>query len=152
MTESFSVFTLLGPKDIEYLGGIPGKAIVGLVSPEAMAAGRITPSTFRPNPEFADVLHSVIETWAPESRSLQDEARRIEDGAVFVIDLRTPTPLGEVPPEDILGQFEAKAGFLVRNSYHRNPNHLLVSERGPFQLDKPILARLLDALRSLPPE
>jgi hypothetical protein len=62
MTESFSVFTLLGPKDIEYLGGIPGKAIVGLVSPEAMAAGRITPSTFRPNPEFADVLHSVIET------------------------------------------------------------------------------------------
>ena len=149
MTESFNVFTLLGPEDIERLGGLPSKATVGLISDEAMAAGRITPSTFRPNPAFADLLHSVIGRWGPESQSLRDEAQRIEEGAVFVVDLRTPTPLGQVPSEDLLGFFEASEGRLVPNTYRRNPNHLLVSERGLFQLDEAILTRLLNVLRSL---
>jgi len=152
MTESFNVFTLLGPRDIEHLGGIPSKAIVGLVSPEATAAGRITPSTFRPNPAFADLLHSVIERWGPESQSLQDEAHRVVEGRIFVIDRRRPKPTVEVPPEDILGYFEAKGGRLLPNSYHRNRDYLLVSEHGPFRLDEPLLARLLDVLRSLPLE
>src|SRR4051812_24574704 len=76
------------------------------------------------------------------------EAKRIGEGWVYVIDARPANPRGRVPPEDILGAFEVKAGRVVTDSYRRNAKHVILSKDGFFQLDAVLRKRLLGELAS----
>ncbi|HKW00121.1 MAG TPA: hypothetical protein VJN96_09860 [Vicinamibacterales bacterium] len=87
---------------------------------------------------------AMIATHAPELPELQAEARRQHSGWVYVIDARTPTPAGDVPPWDILGRFEGRDGAIVPRSYQPNPNHTLCSSNGLFQLDSRLYKQLLE--------
>ncbi len=124
--------------------GVPSEAILGELvdGPE-----RLVPESFRPNPVFARFLHWVIARHAASSPGLTAEARRQRDGFVYVIDQRTPTPQGPVPPEDLLGGFEVKGGVVVR--YHASPNHRLLTHNGPLRLDPWYQAKLLEELNIL---
>jgi hypothetical protein len=49
-----------------------------------------------------------------------------------MLDGRTPSPNGAVPPEDVMGAVAVRAGKLVPGSYHHNPNHRLLTSDGFF--------------------
>ncbi|MGH2689833.1 MAG: hypothetical protein ACRDKW_13665 [Actinomycetota bacterium] len=63
-----------------------------------------------------------------------------------VIDQRTRTPDGPVPPEDIIGGVKVENGELVVGSYRRNPRHLIFSADGLFRLDAKLHQCLLQEL------
>jgi hypothetical protein len=67
---------------------------------------------------------------------------------VYVIDQRTRTPQGAVPPEDIVGRFEVKGGQVVPGSYRPSPKHMILSSCGFFELGElqPYLLAELAAL------
>ncbi len=70
-------------------------------------------SVFARNRVFVEFMHAVIARNAPEMPGFIAEAKRQGNGWVYIIDQRTPTPLGAVPPEHIVGVFEIKNGQVV---------------------------------------
>ncbi len=150
-SDSFQVFTFLTPDDARRLGGIPREAIIGLVAPGTSAEERgFTPETFQPNPSFVLFMHEVIRRCAHDMPGLQAEARSVGEGFVYLIDGRTATPQGAVPPEDIIGFVRAVQGRIVPDSYQPNENHRIVTDAGLFQLPTELHECLLAALRTLP--
>jgi len=101
--EGFRDVVSLLPDDVVFVSGLAGEAIVGHCTQLLEKGVSITDVNFQPNKLFVDLLHDVIATEGPEPPALQAEARRQHTGRVYVIDARTPTPAGHVPPYDIIG-------------------------------------------------
>jgi hypothetical protein len=131
-------------EDVVFSSGLHPSAIVGTFEDLLEGGKGFTEANFRPNTVFLEVLHSVIATHALDLPEFQAEAARQQTGWVYVIDARTPTPAGNVPPYDIIGGFEVRDGRVVPDSYKRNRNHRLLSPNGLFRLDSRLHARLLD--------
>jgi hypothetical protein len=125
--------TLLPPEDTFNKGIIP-EAIVGVLKRPLKEGEAIEPENFVRNKFFNDFMHEFIASHGPQLEGLQAEARRQGEGWVYVVDARTATPEGKVPPADILGVFEVKAGRLIAQSYKRNQKHVLLSKDGFFRL------------------
>jgi len=138
---------LLPPKSA-FASGLRPEAIVGVLLRPLGEGERVTPEVFARNRLFVDFLHAFVARHAPSQPGLKAEAKRVGDGFVYVIDQRTPTPGGAVPPEDIIGAFAARAGEVVPSSYQANPKHMILSPRGFFRLGGELQARLLQALES----
>jgi hypothetical protein len=67
---------------------------------------------------------------------------------IYIIDQRTPTPEGSVPPEDIIGAFEAAGGKIVPGSYQANGEHMILSPAGFFRLGSELNQCLLREIAS----
>jgi hypothetical protein len=139
-------FVTVLPVDSVFSQGLAPEAIVGVLSDDWHDTGAITPEVFTRNRVFVEFLHEVIARHGPGQPGFQAEARRVGNGWVYVIDQRTPTPEGPVPPEDILGGFEVKDGTVVPGSYRRSPAHRILSERGFFRLGADLQQCLLQEL------
>jgi hypothetical protein len=63
-----------------------------------------------------------------------------------MIDGRTPTPRGDVPPHVVVGGFEVRDGMIVSNSYQANPNHQILSADGLFRLPPELHKRLMETI------
>lgn len=135
--------SLLSSEDVFSVGLAPETIIGEVDSPVS-----ITPGRFRRNSAFNAILHEVIARVAPTIQEFIQEARRLEDGYVYVIDRRTPDSEGAVPPEDILGAFQVSRGSVIATSYQKNETHHLVTDRGMFRLHPAIHAELLKQLRT----
>jgi hypothetical protein len=142
-------YVTLLPPEITFQHGLAPEAIVGVLSRPIESGEAITPEIFSRNRVFVDFLHKIVARYAPESPACQEEAKRVGNGCVAIIDQRTPTPKDGVPPEDIIGAFEVKDGAIVPGSYRASPNHRILSERGFFRLDAELHQRLLQELAAL---
>lgn len=140
-----SYVTLAAPEDAGRQG-LVSQQIVGQLLDAQRTDDLFAPDNFARNRAFVEFMHDVIRKHGPSVPNLIAAARSQADGWVYVIDGRTPTPEGPVPPEDIVGGFEVKQGEVVADSYQANPNHRVLSPRGFFQLDSVLQARLLDEL------
>ena len=85
-------------------------------------------NTFKENSLFKKTIFNFIETEAINEPSLITEAKKQNNGWVYIIDQRTPTPEGEVPPSDIMGAFEVTNGNL--GNFKANQNYQLKSDNG----------------------
>ena len=104
--QSERVLSILTPAEIGALGGLQREAIVGVFRDEALSLDR-----FRSNPGFLRYLHDVIRIAGPSDPQLTESAARQVKGWIYTIDLRTLNgPMGDVPPEDIIGAFEVANG------------------------------------------
>src|SRR4029077_14408341 len=112
----------------------PAEAIVGVLLRPLESGEAITPSVFARNRVFVEFMHSVIARRGPQLPGLIAEAKRQIEGWVYVVDQRTPTPQGAVPPEDIVGSFEVKNGPVTPRSYRACPKHMILSANGFFNL------------------
>jgi hypothetical protein len=130
--------------------GLAHEAILGSLRVSPQHGGEITPANFVANPQFVDFLQEFLGRVAPTDPALARAARAQGDGWVYLLDRRTPTPMGDVPAEDIFGGFEVRGGELVAGSWHPMDSHRLVTERGVFRLDRFLAPRLLEALEQLP--
>ena len=125
--------------------GLPSEAIIG----ELSDAKRISVETFKPNPVFVRFLAKVFGGHANRCAELVAEAKRTKNGWVYVVDKRTPTPQGAVPPEDIIGGCEVREGELLR--FLASPKHQLVSVHGLFRLEPYFHDKLVEEFEALPP-
>ncbi|HET6425937.1 MAG TPA: hypothetical protein VFG20_19760 [Planctomycetaceae bacterium] len=137
--------TLIAP-EIVFSQGLTGEAIIGALLRPLEPGETITPDLFARNKMFVEFLHDVIARHAPMQRGCIEEASRLQEGWIYIIDRRTPTPDGAVPPEDILGAFQVSDGIVVPQSYQSNPNHQILSDKGFFQLNTGLQKCLLDEL------
>jgi hypothetical protein len=126
--------------------GLPAEAIVGVVLRPLEHGDTITPEVFARNKTFVDFMHAVIALHAPQQAGCIAEARRLGNGWVYIIDQRTPTPQGPVPPQDIVGCFEVKDGQVVTGSYKPNDKHRILSADGFCQLGAELQQCLLEEL------
>ena len=133
----------LVPHDTAFRSGIAGEAIVGVCTKLLEKDEPVTGANFRPNKRFVDLLHRVVAEHAPYSKGLQAAARQQGTGWVFLIDARTRTPGGEVPPHDIIGAFEVRDGEVVPGSYQVNANHRIFSSDGLFKLEPTLHEQLM---------
>jgi hypothetical protein len=138
------------PVDHVFKKGLPAAAIIGWMQVSPAAGGEITADNVRVNPLFVAVLQDFIARTAPTDPGFERAARAQGDGWIYVIDRRTPTPMGHVPSEDILGGFEVRGGSLVAGSYQPLKSHRIVSARGMLQLDNFLHPRLVETLKQLP--
>jgi hypothetical protein len=146
-----------GPKDYVtclshehiFQHGLVAEAIIGVLLRPLESGEVITPGTFARNRVFVEFMHSVIARRGPELPGLTAEAKRQGEGLVCVVDQRTPTPQGAVPPEDIVGVFEIKNGQVVPGSYQASPKHMILSANGFFRLGSELQPCLLEELAAL---
>lgn len=138
--------TVLPPEMFTSLGAV-GEAIVGTLVPSD-TDGTLSVEAFTPNENFAQVLQHVVAEHAPGTEGFRAEAARVLNGWVYVVDRRTPTPQGPVPPEDIIGGFRVEGGQVVGGSYIPNPRHRLLTERGFFHLEDALHQQLVAELAS----
>lgn len=96
-----------------FRSGLPRRAIIGTL-PDPPEIG---PEHFTPNPGFRDFLFSVIGQHAPRAKELHEEARRLGNGWVYLIDARAENPQGEVEAEDIIGAFEAGTASCAKGRF-----------------------------------
>jgi hypothetical protein len=139
-------YLTLVPPEVAFSQGLAPEAIVGVLLRPLAANEAITPEVFARNRVFVDFMHDVIARNGPDQPGCQAEAKRLGDGWVYIIDQRTPTPGGAVPPEDIIGVFEAKEGQVVPGSYRPSPMHMILSPSGFFRLDAGLMECLLREL------
>ena len=140
--------TCIDPKRI-YTRGLAPEVIIGVLSRPVEECEEITPTVFSRNRVFVEFMHTVIARRAPYLPGFIAEAHRQANGWVFVIDQRTRTPQGAVPPEDIVGGFQVKDGEVVPESYAPNPNHRILSADGFFRLGSELQPCLLEELERL---
>lgn len=141
----YSVLSVLTPEE-GFQDGLPPEAIIGTLPANVTS---VNPIDFKPNPAFANFMHNVIRRYAPLHKDLQDAAKRKGEGWIYIIDCRAPQPQGEVEKQDVIGAFKIESGVIVADSYQRNNEHLLVSQRGPFCLDGWLMSKLLEETRSI---
>lgn len=150
----FRVDTPDGPMDyvsclsenLVFAHGLPEEAIIGVVRRALEPGEPVTPHVFAKNPGFVEFMHGVVERRAPQVPGINSQARRQRDGWIYVIDQRTPSPAGSVPPEDIIGAFEVREGSVVAGTYRPCPGHVILSGRGFFQLGPELQSYLLEEL------
>lgn len=143
-----------GPKDYVtclshehvFKHGLQPEAIVGVLVRPLENGEQINPDNFARNRVFVDFMHSVIARRGPELPGFIAEAKRQGEGWVYVVDQRTPTPQGAVPPEDIVGVFEIRNGQVVVGSYRASPNHVILSANGFFFLGAELQSCLIEEL------
>ena len=136
------------PREEVFARGLVPEAIIGVLRRSLEPGERVTPAVFAGNPAFEDFLHEVIARRGPQLPDLIAEARRQREGWVYIIDQRTRTPRGDVPPEDIVGGFAVKSKKIVPGSYQRSTKHLILSADGFFRLGAELQACLLEELAS----
>ena len=129
--------------------GLPAEAIIGVLLRPLKSGDAITPAVFARNRVFVDFMQGVIARRGPDLPGLIAEGRRQGDGWLYVVDQRTPTLQGAVPPEDIVGAFEVKGGQVVPGSYRPSPKHLILSSSGFFRLGPELQQCLLAELAAL---
>jgi hypothetical protein len=139
--------TLIGP-EAAFSQGLAPEAIVGVLLRPLNPGESITPEVFARNRAFVDFLHSVIARHGPDQPGCRAEAKRLGEGWVYIIDQRTKTPGGPVPPEDIIGAFQVKAGEVLSGSYQASPRHMLLTSDGFFRLEDGLQQCLLRELAS----
>lgn len=126
--------TVISP-EAAFSQGLVAEAVVGVLLKPLETGEAITPDIFAANRVFVDFLHGVIARHGAEQRGCQAEATRLGEGWIYIIDQRTATPHGAVPPEDIIGAFEVRDGEVVADSYWPSHNHQILSTNGFFRLD-----------------
>ncbi len=129
--------------------GLPTEALIGEVLVIEPGVNAVRPDNIRVNRVFVDFMHRVIAQYAPTLPDFQAGARHQHEGWLYILDARTPTPQGEVPPEDILGAFEVRQGRVVPGSYQPSSKHQIVSERGLVRLSSELRDCLLFELDRL---
>ncbi|HYH83036.1 MAG TPA: hypothetical protein VEX86_24790 [Longimicrobium sp.] len=140
--------TVLPPDDV-LARGLPNHAIVGALLHPLAEGEDAHPDVFTPNPAFVRFMHDVLARHAASEPGLRDEARRLGDGYVYVIDARTPDPTGAVPPEDVIGAVQVTGGEPVPGSYRANPKHQLLTAHGFFSLGEELHALLMREVEEL---
>lgn len=136
------------PTEVVFRAGMIPESIVGVLRRPLAPGEPITREVFVRNSVFVKFMHETVARFAPLEPEFQAEAKRQGTGWIYIIDIRTKTPDGAVPPEDIVGAFEVLDGKARPDSYRPSPKHQILSKDGLFQLTPGLYAQMLRELHS----
>lgn len=145
--DGFKEFASLLSMQEAFAQGIAPEAIIGEFTEPLPKDAPLPPNAFVRNRLFVELMHSVVARDAPKLKSFQFEAKKQNDGWVYVVDRRTQNQEGDIPNEDAIGAFEVKNGRIVEGSYAANKNHRILSACGFFDLGTELYELLLAELR-----
>jgi hypothetical protein len=145
--EGLKEYASLLPMQEAFAQGIAPEAIVGEFTEPISPDVPIPLNAFVRNSLFVELMHRVIAREAPKLKSFQAQAKKQNNGWLYVIDQRNRNPEGDVSSEDVIGAFEIKDGKAVMDSYAANKDHRILSERGFFDLGAELYELLLEELR-----
>jgi hypothetical protein len=137
------------PLEIVFRKGLIPEAIIGVLLRPLTDVQSITPEVFARSAPFVKFMHEVIAKYGEQESDCIAEARRLGSGWVYIIDARTKTPQGAVPPEDIFGAFEVRDGQVVPGTYRESSRHMILSNDGFFRLSAEMHSHLLRELQAL---
>ncbi len=140
-------FTVL-PLDLVFSKGLIPEAIVGALRAPPVEGQPIKPESFAENSIFVKYMHDFLSREAANEPECIRQANEPGVGWVYIVDQRTLTPGGTVPPEDIIGAVQAKDGQIVPDSYRGSPKHAILSDRGFFRLSAELHKKLVAELKS----
>ncbi len=127
------------PPDAVDTAGLPTEAVLGEVDPNRP---EMTVDLFTPNDAFLTFLHTIIAEHAHQLPVTQQQAEKVQNGPVYVMDRRSINQ-GERPPfEDCLGWYGVRNGEILVDTYNPSPNYKLLTNAGPLELD-PMLEQIL---------
>jgi hypothetical protein len=135
------VVSPLPPDVVQRLGGLRGAAIAGALDDE----GRFTE-----NPAFVELVHRVVRVHSLLDPQFVARVRQQGNGWAYVFDMRTPTPYGEVPAEDIIGAFAVRDGTTDSSAYSANTAYRVFTERGLCRLAPMAQAALMREIETQP--
>jgi hypothetical protein len=115
--------------------GLPHKSIVGIYTQPAPKGGKPPLESFWTNPDFLDLLHSVVAEHGPRLPALLATALEQWEGIVYLVDERSAPTEDGAAATDVIGGFEVNGGQLNAASYLRNPNYDPVTASGALRLD-----------------
>lgn len=148
MMNVYAVETTLNGKETTLLTLLDPEAMAQVKNPKAILGmlknnkGQITPDNILYNPEFVQFFHKTMLLFA-EFTAVQSPNN--QSGFMYLIDERCKTP--ETPEQkDIIGSFEVKGGFLLKDTYVANSQYEFISNEGLFQLPTQIEKVLFMAL------
>lgn len=141
--QTMAALSFLTPNEVEQYG-LPAEAVLGEVDANRP---NMTINDFTPNQTFLELLTAVIRQHAPELDSLRQQAARVQNGPVYVIDRRAIQQGGTPAFEDMIGWFGAREGQIMPDTYNPNPNYQLLSAGGPLVLEPALEEKLLAAVR-----
>jgi hypothetical protein len=124
--------------------GMPGQAVLGLLT---AGPDHFDREHFVPNRLFREFYHEVLAGNVARCPDLIEEAKRRKSGHIFIIDPRTPTPNGDVPPEDIVGAVAVDDGEVA--GYEGNPNFEVYGANGPMRIGGWWRGVLVDEIRKI---
>ena len=137
--------------DLIFERGLLPEWIVGVLHKPLGDGGELVPENFSRNSVFVDFLHRFVAETASQDENLLAAAKSGQNENLFIIDQRTATPQGEVPPEDIVGAFVVESGTISSSTYKANrDNHRILSDRGFFDLGDEMMGALRAAATRLP--
>ena len=140
----FVLYVTLLPSEVFSSAGLPPESIVGeLKDGEAM-----TPSNFIRNAVFVASLNTVVAEAGPLDPELQQQAQRLKQGMLPLVDRRTTRDV-PLSSEDVFGAFVVEHGVIT--SYQPNAAHRLLTAEGwfvlPASMEKALLSKLIDAAK-----
>lgn len=134
------------PHEHVFKHGLIGSVIVGEV--EKSDSGEIDlQNNFKANSLFKKTIFDFVEKVVVSDPLLIKSAKEQDEGWLYVIDQRTPTPNGEVPPFDIIGTFEVIDGVL--DSFNSNENYQIRSINGFTDFGVTLNTKMNDFLLAL---
>jgi len=133
--DGFKDYVTLSAVGAAFKNGLAPAEIVGALIQPIKDGGAVVPANFARNRVFVELLHRTIAKHGPSVSGLVAAAKQQREGWVHIIDGRTPTPQGAVPPEDIIGAFQVRGGQIIPGSYQQNSNHKILSTQGFLCLD-----------------
>ena len=137
--------------DLIFERGLLPEWIVGVLHKSVGDGGELVPENFSPNSVFVDFLHRFVAENASRNENLLAAAKSGQHENLFILDQRTATPQGDVPPEDIVGAFVVESGTISPATYRANrENHRILSDRGFFNLGYEMMRALRAAATRLP--
>lgn len=140
--EGVKDYVTLLPPEVFFPRDLFPEMVIGILARPLEEHERITPDVFARNRVFVDFMHDVIARHGANEPGLREQAHRVGDGFVDIIDQRTPDPRGSVPAHDVVGSFEVRNGEVLPGSYSRNHNHVILSADGFFNLGANLDRRL----------
>jgi hypothetical protein len=133
------------PREFVARHGLIASGTVGFLGTPLNEGGELKPGNIARNPAFVEFLHRFIAEDAPASGELQEAAEKQGSGVLSIIDQRTPTPESDIPVHDIIGSFRIEDGVIRKDGYRRNPDHVILSDAGLFQLSPSLMFALRNA-------
>ena len=131
-------------EQIYYLSILPGVLIRDNPNAFAAIAGKFLQDPnkyenpqFIENETFVEMMHKTIVDGLLTYEDLVDRMRAGVEKYIYLIDKRTPSPQGEVPPEDIYGCIEMVEDGSI--DYTPNPNYKIYGKNGFFYLCRPVM-------------
>lgn len=95
---------------------------------------KLEPNNFIENGAFKETIKSFFDYIASKDNELIDSAKNSNDEWIYIIDQRNKDPLGNVPPDDIIGVFQVVDRKL--SEFKVNPNYRLMTVDGILNLGK----------------